>query len=329
MKRVFVGVDISKAWFDFYYRTSDDQKSLKSERLDNNPKGISALIRQLLKRFKKEDIWICFEHTGNYGLLLASMLQSEEITYSVVPAMEVKKSLGITRGKSDEIDAKRLAEYAFTFKHKIKPSELPAEELMQVKNLLSYRAQLVKMKTQLTNSLKSYQTASNVINLDFICKDLKKKIDGLDKDIKKLDQSIEMLIATDESLKKNYQLIKSVKGIGLVLAACMIVHTNNFSSFDDPRKFNCYTGLAPFQNSSGIKNGKTRTSHYRHKYLKTLLFSGANSAAIHDPQLRHYYTRKKEEGKAHQTIINAVACKLVYRAFATIKRQSPYVNLQH
>src|SRR5690606_6198583 len=98
---------------------------------------------------------------------------------------------------------------------------------------------------------------------------------------------------------------------------------------DDPRKFNCFTGLAPFENSSGLKAGVTKTSHYRHKYLKALFFNGANSAARYDPQLKKYYQRKKEQGKAHLSIMNAIACKLVSRAFATVKRQSPYLVLEY
>jgi hypothetical protein len=57
------------------------------------------------------------------------------------------------------------------------------------------------------------------------------------------------------------------------------------------------------------------------------LFNGANAAALHDKELNNYYKRKKEEGKHHQSVMNAIACKLVYRAFSVIKRQSPYVTL--
>lgn len=329
MKRVLVGIDISKAWLDYAICTQKELQPSPAKRIDNDVKGICKMLKSLLKKHRIESLWICFEHTGHYGLLLSSILQSQGITYTAIPAMEVKKSLGITRGKSDQVDARRLAEYAASHLHKLQPSQLPSEELLRVKSLLAYRAQLTKIKTQFVNSLESYKTAAQVIKLDFICEDLMKKVEGLKMDIKALDKQIETLIHSNESLGSNYKLISSVKGIGLVVAAFMLVQTHNFTTFDDPRKFNCFTGLAPFEHSSGINKSRSKTSHYRHKYLKSLLFNGANSAAQHDPQLKKYYERKKNEGKHHLTIMNAIACKLVSRAFATVKRQSPYVVLNY
>ncbi|KFF28994.1 transposase, partial [Chryseobacterium piperi] len=44
-------------------------------------------------------------------------------------------------------------------------------------------------------------------------------------------------------------------------------------------------------------------------------------------ELKSYYQRKKQQGKAHNSIINAVCCKIVYRIFAVVKREEPFVNL--
>ena len=108
----------------------------------------------------------------------------------------------------------------------------------------------------------------------------------------------------------------------------MIVLTNNFTNFQNPRKFNCYAGLAPFEHTSGNSiKGKTKTSKLRNKKIKTVLFNGANSAIIYDEELKAYYKRKKEQGKAHNSIINSVCCKIVYRMFAVVKREQPFVNL--
>ena len=108
----------------------------------------------------------------------------------------------------------------------------------------------------------------------------------------------------------------------------MLVYTNNFTSFENPRKFNCYAGLAPFEHSSGTSiKKKTKTSNLRNKTMKTLLYNGANSAAIYDKELKAYYKRKTKEGKPHQLIMNNIACKLVYRIFAVVNREEPFVNL--
>ena len=138
------------------------------------------------------------------------------------------------------------------------------------------------------------------------------------------------LISKDAEMKSNFIKARRVKGIGLIIAAYMLVYTNNFTSFDNPRKFNCYAGLAPFEHTSGSSiNGKTKTSRLRNKTMKTLLFNGANTAANFDAELKAYYKRKQKEGKPHQLIMNNIACKLVYRVFAVVKREEPFVNLKN
>ena len=61
--------------------------------------------------------------------------------------------------------------------------------------------------------------------------------------------------------------------------------------------------------------------------MKAMLFRAANTAIRCDQQIRAYYKRKLSEGKHKMNIINAVACKIVYRIFAVIKREEPYVKL--
>ena len=141
------------------------------------------------------------------------------------------------------------------------------------------------------------------------------------------DRKVKQLIESDELLKVNYNKITQIKGVGSLIAAHIILYTNNFTSFENPRKFNCFSGLAPFKQSSGSSMNKpAKTSRLRNKKLKALLFNGANTAANYDDQMKKYYQRKKLQGKHHNSIINAIACKLVYRIFAVVKRDEPYVE---
>lgn len=329
MKRIYVGVDISKDWLDYSINEDKAQVALPSRRMANDLTSITATVNELIGQYGLESLWFCFEHTGNYGLLLSCVLEEYQVTYTAVSALEVKKSLGITRGKTDQVDARRLAEYAATHAHKLEATKLPAKELMQIKELLTYRAQLVRVQTQFKNSLKAHRVARQAFEVPFVVDDLEARIEVLQEDIKAIEKQVETLISDHEDIAQNYQYARSVKGIGLMIAAYLLVYTKNFTAFPSPRKFNCFIGTAPFEHSSGIVKGQTKTSHLRHKYLKALLFNGANSAAQFDPQLKRYYKRKREEGKAHNSVINAIACKLIYRVFATVKRQSPYVVLMN
>lgn len=328
MKTFFVGIDISKNWLDVAICDETTLKIICSWKCDNTVSGIDKMIKKCLKQTSGSKIWFCFEHTGNYGLLLSNLLEAQQISYSAVPALEIKRSIGITRGKNDEVDAVRIAIYASTNKLKLKASKLPGKQILRVKNLLTYRSLLLKTSVQLQNSKKSMIIASKMAELKDVIADLEKRIKELKEQITTIEESIKTEIEADEDLSKTFKKITSVKGVGLMIAATMIVCTNNFNAFENPRAFNCYAGLAPFSFSSGSSiQGKTKTSKLRNRTMKALLFNGANSAVLSDCELKNYYNRKIKEGKHRMIVINAVACKMVYRIFAVLKREEPYVNL--
>lgn len=58
---------------------------------------------------------ICFEHIGLYSLPLALYLEKQGIPFAMLSALEIKRSMGITRGKNDIIDSKRIAEKCLSF----------------------------------------------------------------------------------------------------------------------------------------------------------------------------------------------------------------------
>jgi hypothetical protein len=60
--------------------------------------------------------------------------------------------------------------------------------------------------------------------------------------------------------------------------------------------------------------------------MKTILNMAALTAKKFDPEIRSYYEQKVGQGKNKMLVLNAIRCKVVSRAFAVIKRNSPFVN---
>ena len=151
----------------------------------------------------------------------------------------------------------------------------------------------------------------------------------LEIEIKEVKTAIKDLIATDDELQTNYELATSVQGIGFVTAVHMLIVTENFTRFTDPRKFACYSGVAPFEHTSGSSiRGRTKTSQLANKKIKSLLTLAAICAVKHDPGLKAKYRRKIKEGKAKMSVLNMIRFKLIERIFAVIKRKTPYVLSQ-
>lgn len=329
-KKWFIGFDVSKDWHDVVVISAVDPGQYLFElKIDNTLKGFSELNKKLTKRgIDLKDSVVCMEHTGTHSLLLIAWLQQQGITTVVEPALQIKRSLGMQRGKNDRIDARRIAEYAYTQRHKLKEYKLHTGELLKVKQLLTYREQLVKTRTMYKNSLHSHKQYDQLTENKSVIDDINGLIRLFDDKIKMAEKQIIEVIGSDQKLKKNYKLAKSVKGVGLVISAMMLVTTHNFTAFPNARKYCCFTGLAPYEHSSGTSiKGKTRTSHLAHKRLRAYLNNGANSASNHDPEMRIYYKRKIQEGKEHKLVMNAIANKLVSRVFAVVNRQTPFVSL--
>jgi len=326
-KKYFIGIDISKDQLDVALLKAEELDVFKDKKVDNSFTGFDAIQNWLLKqKVQLEDCLFCMEHTGTYGLLLFAWLSQLGVDYCVEPGLKIKRSSGITRGKNDKVDARRIADYASTNRTKLNPFQMPSSLLLQIKQFLTYRDQQTKIKVSLKNSLKSHDLYQRVSGVQSISDEIQHQITECDQRIDKIDVQIIELIKTDETLKKNFELATSVKGVGLVIAAFMLVTTNNFTSFENGRKYAYYAGIAPFENSSGKYQGKTKVHHLANKRVKVLLSNGANSARQWDPELRAYYARKTDEGKEHKLVINSIRCKMVNRVFAVVKRKTPYVN---
>jgi transposase len=327
-KKYYIGIDIAAKTLAVSVMKSVGEPEILSVEISNTETGIKSLFCALRKlKIKPEECWFCFEHTGHYDLLLSVILNEKDYTFSVVPALEIKSSQGVQRGKTDAADAKQIATYALVQTHKLKRSTLPGKTLLLLKELLSYRTFLVRNRTQLKNSIKSRKLLSKVIDNKWMLRDMEKGIEKYDQDIKKTENAMQQAIA-GTALENNYKLALSVTGVGPITSVAMIVYTQNFTSFDNSRKFNSFAGIAPFKYESGSSiRGKTKVSNYANKWFKALLYNAANSAVLCDPELKAYYQQKAAQNKHHLAIINAVASKIVGRIFAVINRQSPFANI--
>lgn len=324
MKKVhfILGADISKKTIDFHcYQTNGYQQ------FTNNPKGFKQLIAWLRKqKISCMGLLIVMEHTGLYSYCFEEFLHRHQIGFTKVNALAIKLSAGIVRGKSDKLDARRIAEYGFEKQSKLLPQAPVPEATKQLQLLYSTRERLVRQRAALLNAVKEY-THMGLSKSHLIMKSQTKLIKTFSKEIKRLQDKMDAIIQNDPSLNQNYQLLQSVNGVGKVVALAMLIKTQNFTRFVSARKFACYCGTAPFEYSSGSSiRGKTRVNPMADKGMKTLLDLAAKVAIQYDKELKDYYEKRVAIGKPKMSTINIVRNKLLYRMFAVINRQTPFVE---
>lgn len=324
MKNLIVGIDISKDTLDYCVLIQSEYKVDKKGVLNND----SNTILNWIEEFDSNSTVFALENTGHYGAALIKCLSQCGYIFYVINPLELKRSLGIQRGKTDQKDAYRIAEYTIKNKHKIQAYELPKDNLNTLKALMSARKRYVKMSVQIQNSLKANEILSKSVDVKMLIKEEKKQLKSIQKSIENIQNEMQKIIRIDDQLENTYKKITAVIGVGPIIALKCIIETDNFKRFNNPRKFSCHCGLAPFPYQSGTSiKGKTKTHFMRDKDLKAIFIKGAITAIQHDPQLKNYYNRKIKEGKHRMTVINAVANKLVLRIFAVVKRNEPFVKL--
>jgi transposase len=325
--KYFVGVDVSKATLDF--AVLNGKELIISTQTSNDFSGLRDFMKQMkasLPKLNLEDTIFCMEHTGVYNEHLLDFLSGKGANICLEVATHIKMSSGLQRGKNDKIDAIRIAQYAYRNRDELKLWQPKREVVQQLKTLSGVRNRLINAKKQLTVALHETASFDNKasVTIKVHCQSSLKAIDN---DIAKTEKAMEKVIASDEQLSRLFEIITSVKGIGKVTATEMIITTNEFKNINDPKKFACYSGIAPFEHISGSSvKGKSRVSHKANKAMKTLLHMAAITAVNYNIDLKSYYQKKLLENKNKMTIINAVRNKLVHRVFACVKNNRLYQN---
>jgi transposase len=317
-----IGADLSKTTIDLVCHLSKSHL-----RIENSSKGFNQLLKWIEhQNLTLSQTMVVMEHTGLYSFCLEEFLHQHQVAFVKVSALAIKRSLGLVRGKSDKIDAARIAGYGYEKKDRL-IADLPTDKAFKSLQLLyGARERMVRQRAAFISVIKEYRNI-HIAETDILIKSQLQMIKSFDTQIEKVESRIKLIIDEQEQLKKNFSLLQSIKGVGEVLALAAIIKTHNFSRFADARKFACFCGTAPFEHSSGSSiRGRTKVSPLADKQMKTLLDLSAKSAIQYDKELKAFYLRRTENGKPKMSTINIVRNKILYRMFAVIKRQTPFID---
>ena len=324
---LFIGIDISKATLDVCVLSASGSMEIHYHQFSNSSKGFIHLLKWLKEKSEGvtvEDWRVCMENTGIYSLGLNCFLHEKSIWQSMENALQIKRSMGVIRGKTDKADCKTIALYAYRFYDELKPYVLPGKTLLRLRALFAQRERLVSMHSQLlvgNQSMKGYarELIKDIENQNEIL------LKSLAVQIKMIDKSLKDCLQQDEELQRKARLIQSVPGIGPQTASYFLIVSRGMQSFATAREFACYSGCAPFAHTSGTSiRGKTKVHFIANKKMKMLLHMAAMNAITFNEELKAYYQRKVAEGKNPMSVLNAVRFKLICRIFSVIKRNEEF-----
>lgn len=206
----YLGIDISKMTLDAALIVGEG-KIVGQTKVTNDKKGFRELMLWMKKqKVGQSEVLMCAEHTGVYGYDLQVWLDDNDYCFSFVSPLEIKKSLGIRRGKNDTVDAVRIAEYAYIRRESIQLSHKPSEVIFQLRSLLSER----KFYVRTHSSLLARKDAQHKYETPISRRRREATLNRTSKYIKSLDREMEVLIKQVPDILRNYNLIRSINGIG-------------------------------------------------------------------------------------------------------------------
>lgn len=303
----FVGIDVSKDHLDVFLSST-----AASFRLENTPSGLSALKERLEAL---SVALIVLEATGGYERLCASFLASFSLPVAVVNPREVRDFARAKRilAKTDRLDARVLALFAETMQPPVR--SLPSETERALRDLVTRRSQLVEMIAAEENRLKQSQGAVKT--------SIEEHLAFLQGKLADLDRSIEQAIAETPTAQDRYERLKSVPGVGPVIASCLLCELPELGRLSR-KQIAALVGLAPFNRDSGKHVGRCCIWGGR-AHVRSMLYMGAVASLRWNPVLKALYLRHCQAGKPPKVALVAVARKLLTSLNAMVRDKRPWI----
>lgn len=294
---VYVGVDVCKEWLDIHLHPLG-----RDLRLGNGKAGLQALKR-LLRGLQPR--CIVMEATGKFHRLAHRGLHADGFAVAVVDPYRARmfaRACGHL-AKTDRLDARFLAMLA----QMQQPDPTPPPD-----TFLEALGELVHARSAAVLDLAAHKNRLKATQSGFLRQQLNKLVAALQRHIESLDREIAERIAEDPELCRRVEILTSVPGVGIVTAHALVVGLSELGHCN-AKQAAMLAGLAPIANDSGERHGQ-RSIRGGRKAPRNALYMAALSACRHNPDLKSFATRLKDNGKKAKVVLTAVMRKLVVLA---------------
>lgn len=304
---VAAGIDVSKSRLDLALHGREERW-----RLPNDGAGHADLVAALARLGVAR---VGLEASGGYEAAAVAALREAGMDVIVFQPRQVRAYAvyRLQRAKTDAIDAGLIA--ACTAAHGPgRPASDPR---------LADLAEGLRLVEQIDDDLVRLKTRQEA------CRDarIRARNDG---EIKRLkaEKAAELkrlaaAIRVHPDIARRLDLLASVPGIGERTATTLVLRMPELGSLSREEAASL-AGLAPFESSSGRRDGQRRIAGGRAD-VRTALYAAALPAAFRwNTALVDLYRRLRTRGKAHQQALVACARKLLTYANTVLARGTPW-----
>lgn len=297
----FIGIDVAQESLDIAVRPSAEQWHTTPDE-----KGLAQLV-QCLRGL--QPTLIVLEATGGLEVPVVVALYLANLPVVMVNPRQVRDFAKATGrlAKTDALDAQVLAHFAEAIRPPLRP--WPEAEVQQLRALVSRRHQVVKILTGERHRLRRAQPA--------VQKRIARHIAWLEEELKDLDEELRRTIRQSPLWRAQEKLLRSVPGVGPVLAATVLADLPELGRLDR-KKIATLVGVAPLNRDSGKRRGK-RCIWGGRADVRAALYMATLAATRHNPVIRAFYQHLQQGGKLPKVALTACMHKLLTILNAMLK----------
>jgi transposase len=214
--------------------------------------------------------------------------------------------------KTDRIDARLLALFAERVRPEVRA--LPDEAARELDALMTRRRQVLHMLVAEKNRLGAA--------LPTLKSGIQEHIRYLERQLKRVDGELDQRIRSSPVWRAKEDLLKSVPGVGPVLARTLIAELPELGRLDR-KEIAALVGVAPLNQDSGTFRGKRRVWGGRAP-VRTALFMAALTASRCNPVIRGFYLHLIAAGKPKKVALTACMRKLLVMLNAMLKAETAW-----
>jgi len=279
----------------------------------NTPAAHTALIAEL-KRLGAVHV-VC-ESTGGYERALVLALHAAGIAVSAINARQIRdfaRACG-RLAKTDALDATIIRDYGCRLQPCPDPAPAPGEP--EFADLIRARQDLVALITDEINR-REHARLPALLKLSHA------RQRHLEKQLATLDALIDAHVAAQADLAAKTERLQQVSGVGRVTALTVVALMPELGTLRDSEAA-ALAGVAPMNRDSGQHRGQ-RHIHGGRAALRRVLYMAALTATVHNPILKAFYHRLRQNGKPAKIALTAVMRKLIILLNRLVK--NPAFNL--
>lgn len=290
---LYVGIDVNKANLDVAIGQEGE-----SWQAANTAGGIQATVKRL-QTYQPQLLVV--ESTGGLEKPLVKVLQANQLPVAVVHPGRVRKfAAGVGwLAKTDRLDARLLAWFAFAAHPHPKPQPNPANEALS--ELVRRRNQIIEMLTAERNRRSTCPDSMQAA--------LEEHIAWLAAERDRLTTQIETMLSNQPEFHEKDAVLQSAKGVGPILSATLLAELPELGIYSH-KQIAALVGVAPFSKDSGRYHGKRQIKGGR-SGVRCVLYLGTLSAIRHNPLIQAHYQQLVDRGKLAKVAIVACMRKLL------------------